>query len=132
MQARAVGNGFANSVRKSRFTIWACSILPDHVHLIIARHRFKIEQIVNLLKGEATKELVAKELHPLAEFALPNERPHSPWADRKWKVFLDSEEAIDDAIRYVEENPMKEGLPRQEWSFVQPFEGLGSGWVTYH
>src|SRR5579862_3110142 len=33
-QARSVGRGFGNGVRKSRFAIWACSILPEHVHLV--------------------------------------------------------------------------------------------------
>src|SRR5262249_27191489 len=53
LQARAVGQGFANGVRKSDYTIWACSILPQHVHLVIARHSYEVEKIANLLKGEA-------------------------------------------------------------------------------
>lgn len=131
-QARAVGNGFANSVEKSGFTIWACSIMPDHVHLVIARHGFNVEQIVNLLKGDATRQLSREGLHPLAKYARPGERPPTPWAERKWKVFLDSEDAIDEAIRYVENNPVEEGLPRQKWTFVTPFQGLDTGWVTYY
>lgn len=39
-QAREVGAGFANGVRKSGYTIWACSILPEHVHLVIARQHW--------------------------------------------------------------------------------------------
>src|SRR5262245_40836741 len=58
VQARAVRRGFANAVRKSGLTIWACSILPEHVHLVIARHTYRVEQICNLIKGEATKELL--------------------------------------------------------------------------
>jgi len=47
-------------------------------------------------------------------------------------VFLDSEEAIEAAIRYVEENPVREGKRRQNWSFVTPFTGIDKGgWVTY-
>ncbi len=64
VQARAVGNGFGVAVRKSRFTIWACSILPCHVHLVIARPAYKAEQICNLLKGEATRQLKSSSLHP--------------------------------------------------------------------
>ncbi len=53
-------------------------------------------------------------------------------AANEWKVFLDTEEAIENAIRYVEENPMKEGKPRQRWSFVTPFSGVNrGGWMTY-
>jgi hypothetical protein len=50
-QARCVGRGFANAVRKNLYFIWACSILPQHVHLVIARHTYTVEQIANLLKG---------------------------------------------------------------------------------
>ncbi len=131
-QALAVANGFAEAVRKSNFTIWACSILPQHVHLVIARHDFSVEQIVNLMKGEATKQLQNQGLHPLAAFQTDKGRPPRPWADRKCKVFLDCEEAIDHSIRYVEQNAGKEGKPKQTWSFVRPFRGLDAGWVTYH
>src|SRR5262245_6080172 len=33
LQARAVGWGFADYFEKSAFPVWACAILPDHVHL---------------------------------------------------------------------------------------------------
>ncbi len=42
-------------------------------------------------------------------------------------MFLDSEEQIENAIRYVEENPEEEGKPRQHWRFVSPFRGLEVG-----
>jgi hypothetical protein len=45
----------------------------------------------------------------------------SPWARKWWKVFLDDEEDILRAIRYVERNPRKEGKPPQRWSFVVPY-----------
>jgi len=54
------------------------------------------------------------------------------WAEHQWKVYLDDEETIEQAIAYVEANPKKEGLPAQHWNFVTPFHGLDTGWVTYH
>jgi REP element-mobilizing transposase RayT len=133
VQARAIGHGFANACRKSGFTIWACAILPEHTHLVIARHTYKVENIANLLKGEGTKQLRQENLDPMAAFAESGRRPPSPWADRRWKVFLDSEEAVENAIRYVEQNPVKEGKTAQKWSFVTPFCGLPKGgYVTYH
>ena len=132
IQARVVGTGFATACRKSGLTVWACSILPEHVHAVIARHRFKVEYIVGLLKGEATKQLKREQVHPLAAHAATETLP-SPWAERSWKVFLDTENAIEEAIRYVKENPVKEGKPPQEWSFVTPFGGIErGGWTTYH
>jgi REP element-mobilizing transposase RayT len=130
-QAGAIGNGFANCERKSKLTVWACSVMPDHVHIVLARHTYKVEQMCKLLKGEATKSLTANSLHP--HHGLLNERGHppSPWERGHWKVYLDCEEQIEQAIRYVEQNPVKEGKPLQKWSFVSPFFGLPPGWVAY-
>jgi REP element-mobilizing transposase RayT len=131
-QARAVGNGFRIGATKSNLEIWACSILPEHIHLVIGRHTYKVEQICNLLKGEATKALKAKSLHPQVAATRADGKLPSCWAEGQWKVYLDTEEAIENAIRYVEENPIKEDKPAQRWSFVTPFSGLPKGWTTYH
>ena len=123
VQAHSVGTGFANAVRKCKFTVWACSILPEHVHLVIARHVYPVERVCIQLKGEATKQLRAESRHPLSEFEKNGKLP-SLWGEKQWKVFLDNNEAIQNAVRYVEENPVKEGKPRQRWSFVTPFSGV--------
>ena len=52
-QALQIAQGFADQSAKSNYTIWACAILPEHTHLVIARHTYKVEQIANLLKGAA-------------------------------------------------------------------------------
>ncbi len=55
------------------------------------------------------------------------------WAERPWKFFLDSDEAIEDAIAYVENNPLEEGKPSQQWSFVTSYAGVPEGgWTTHH
>jgi REP element-mobilizing transposase RayT len=120
VQARAIGDGFANFVERSSLIIWACSILPEHVHLVVARHNYQIEQIVNLMKGDATRALREQQLHPLGAWIDANGKLPHCWARGEWKVFLDDEAAILRAIRYVEENPIKEGKPRQSWRFVRP------------
>ena len=131
IQARAVGRGFAKCVRKSRLVIWACAVLPDHAHLVIARHRLDVEQIVNLLKGEATKQLKAEDIHPLARYKRADGRTPKAWADGQWKVFLNDDAGIRRAIKYVENNPLKENKPCQSWSFVTPFvESLLHGTTT--
>ena len=132
-QAKAIGTGFGIKCCKSNYTIWACAILPEHTHLVIARHVYEVEKIANLLKGAATRQIVDESLHPLAEFAKEGVRPPRMWAERQWKVYLDSEESIEEAIHYVEQNPVEEGKPRQPWSFVTPFAGLPAGGLhIYH
>ncbi len=130
-QAKEVGRGFAKAVQKSGFTIWACSILPQHIHLVIARHRFKVEYIAGLLKGEATKSLKTASLHPLAKFKTKDGSPPTPWNVKSYHGFLESEREIEDAIAYTIGNPEKEGKKVQQWSFVTPFAGLDQGWTTY-
>jgi len=132
LQARAIGRGFAKKRESSGYTFWACSILPEHTHLVIARHTYKVERIANLLKGAATRQIIEEARHPLAPFAEQGKRPPRMWAKHQWKVYLDSEEAIDGAIAYVKDNPVREGKPAQRWTFVTPFTGLEPGWVTYH
>ena len=45
IQARAVGRGFARQVLTSSYDIWACAIMPEHTHLVLARHRYSVEQM---------------------------------------------------------------------------------------
>ena len=130
-QALSIANGFKAQATKSDYAIWACSILPEHTHPVIARHCYKAEQIANLLKGAATHRLIADGIHPLRQYAKPDKRPPGMWARNQWKSFLDSDEAIENAINYVIENPIKEGKPRQNWRWLTPYTGLDPGWTTY-
>jgi len=126
-QARAIGRGIACFVKRSDLNVWACSILPEHTHLVVGRHRYGIEQIGNLLKGAATGRLNAEGIHPFRDFRAPNGKPPKAWAQGMWKVFLRTPADVRRAVRYVEDNPAKEGLPRQRWSFVTPFNAERSG-----
>jgi REP element-mobilizing transposase RayT len=101
--------------------VWACSILPDHAHLVIARHARPVEKIVERLKGAATHKLLERGLHPFGHVRLPNGRPPKCWGRDSWDVFLDSPEMVRAKIRYVEDNPLKDGKRRQHWSFVTPY-----------
>ncbi len=117
-QAIEIIAAFQEAVQKSGYTCYACSILPDHVHMVIARHQYRVEQIVRQLKQSATCRLLRLNLHPLAS---GTSHPPSPWARGCWKVFLNTTEDIHRAIRYVRNNPIKEGLRPQHWSLVSPF-----------
>jgi REP element-mobilizing transposase RayT len=122
VQARAVARGFAWYAERARLGVLACAVLPDHVHLVIERHRLAAERLVIQLKAAATRQLLAESLHPFGEIAEGGRVPKC-FARGQWDVFLDSVEEIRRAVRYVEGNPEKEGKPRQNWSFVRPFGG---------
>ncbi len=131
MQISCVGDGFETYLRANPAEVWACSIMPDHVHLVVARHRLNMEQLVRQLKGAATKALEACGLRPNLDHRKEIGDKPPVWSHGKWVGYLDCEPAIFDAIGYVERNPEKEGRPRQDWRFVTRFHGLGTGSISY-
>jgi REP element-mobilizing transposase RayT len=132
-QALTIAGAFAALASKSSYTIWACAILPEHTHIVLARHRYKVEITANLLKGASTSAMIEAGNHPLAHHAKDGARPPRMWAAHQWKHYLDSEEDIEQAIQYVVDNPLREGKRIQSWSFVSKFAGLTKGgWLTYY
>ncbi len=93
-QALAVGHGFRRAITDSGYVIHACSILPQHAHLIIARCNRRAEQIVAHLKGRATQQLSAEGLHPLAGFQQSNGTIPSPGRERVGRCFWKATDAF--------------------------------------
>jgi REP element-mobilizing transposase RayT len=114
-QALAIAGGFARAIADAGCVLWALSILPDHVHGVLQRPAQRAEIVVGRLKALAARQLRAQGLHPFADIA------QSPWAQRCWKVFLNTDADIRRAIAYVQANPAKEGKRPQHWSFVTPY-----------
>jgi REP element-mobilizing transposase RayT len=121
IQARAIARGFAIAAEESEYVLHACSILPDHVHLVIAWHEKSPREVMGHLKSFATKELVKDGLHPFTNECLLNERLPSPWVRGGWTVYLNTPDDVDRAVRYVRDNPLKEGKRIQHWSFVREY-----------
>lgn len=94
--------------------------MPDHAHLVIARHQQSIETLANQLKGAATRQLINANLHPFADKTDAKGNTPSPWAHGQWKVFIHSTDQLANTIRYVNQNPIKAGLKPQHWKFVHP------------
>ena len=71
--------------------------------------------------------------HPLKSNVSPGDRPHRMWSAHEWKVYLDSEDGIRQAIADVARNPEDEGKSPQSWRFVSPFAEINTaGWTTCH
>jgi len=47
---------------------------------------------------------------------------HPLWTKGGRKIILDAPAAVRQRIRYVENNPIKEGLPRQIWDSAVPYD----------
>jgi REP element-mobilizing transposase RayT len=121
VQAAAIGSGFAEQTTTSQFRIHACAILPQHMHLVVGRHHYDIEQVVRLLRQAGTRKLLEKGLHPFADQRAKNGRLPSVWGQDFRKVFLFNDDEVHDRIQYVKNNPAREGKPEQRWSFVTPY-----------
>ena len=120
-QALAIAKGFAQAAREIDLRIHACSILPTHVHLIIGAHREDYSLIARRLKACATRFLREREMDPMRDRVNGSGGPQSPWGSKYWKVYIDNERHLRHAIRYVKQNPLKEGKREQHWSFVVPY-----------
>jgi REP element-mobilizing transposase RayT len=101
-------------ITRCRYTCWSCAILSNHVHLLIRRHR----DDANTMWDEFA-HAIAQVLRRFEDVG-PN---HPVWSDRPYKVFLYTPHEVEGRIGYIRRNPEKENLPRQEWSFVLPYNG---------
>jgi REP element-mobilizing transposase RayT len=124
-QALAISRGFATAIAEHGYRIFACAILPEHVHAVVARCDRQIERVVTHLKVKATAQLNAENRHPLGSFTDRRGISPTPWAAKCWKCYLDDQRDIARAIRYVENNPVKEGHRPQRWPFVVPWHPGG-------
>ncbi len=123
VQALAVAHGVREVCETIDLIIFACSIMPNHVHLVVLRHNANAETLIGYLKRAATKHLTREGIHPMGD-AIRNRDGASvtPWVRGGWKRFLNDDDEICDAVVYVRRNPSFSGLRPQQWSFEQPID----------
>ncbi len=114
MQRAAIAEAMDEMIRRTPYTCWACAVMPDHVHLVIRKHKHRAEEMIERLQDATRAGLNRKALVPAN---------HPVWTVGGWRVFLDSPAAVRGRVGYVERNPEKEGLSRQEWGFVTGYDG---------
>jgi len=120
-QAKSIAAGFRTVADETGYRILALAMLPEHTHLVIGHSSRDPSHVIGHLKRGATDHLIDDGLHP----CFVNQRiTHSCWAKQAWKVFIDTEDQLGRAIKYVQDNPVKEGKPRQHWSFIDRYRDL--------
>ena len=117
-QRECVARGFEKIIAILHLVVYACAIMPDHVHFVTKRHPKHIEDLVGLLKRAATRQITDDGLHPLHGFINRSNRVPSPWVDGGWNRFIDDHRLVEPAADYVVKNPTRIGLPKQSWPFV--------------
>jgi REP element-mobilizing transposase RayT len=118
IQARAIATGFAVAAHEANYKIYALAILPDHAHAVLGPHDYHVDRIAAHMKAKATMQLNSEGRHPLAEHPRADGTLPSPWARNYWCPFIDSIDYLHQAIRYVENNPVRCQLKRQTWNCV--------------
>jgi REP element-mobilizing transposase RayT len=116
-QVDIVGNAFAEQAERSQFRIYACAIQPQHTHLVIARHHYKIEQVGRILRQAATLALLDANSHPFADQRSPSGRLPSIWAQDFWRVFLFNDDDIQRSLDYCAGQ-----TGQRNWDWLTPFE----------
>jgi REP element-mobilizing transposase RayT len=109
---QAIGGAIAGIVAQRQYTVWACAILSNHVHMVMRRHRDDALAIWNHVADAARLQL-----HEFADVSAD----HPVWSTRPYKVFLRTPDEVRGRIAYVNGNPEKEGLSAQLYDFVQSY-----------
>ena len=109
-----IAQAFADEIAAQKYTCYACAIMPDHVHILIRKHKHPAEVMIANLQQASRRALHAQKIR---------DADHPTWGGPGWKVFLDTPEDIRRTIEYVENNPVKAKLPAQKWEFVKEYDG---------
>ena len=110
-----IAAAFVQVVADEKYTCYACAIMPDHVHILIRKHKHSAEEMIENLQSRSRKQLI-----DAGTFA----STHPVWTyGAGWKVFLDHPDEIRRTIVYIERNPLPIGQSRQVWPFVIAYNG---------
>jgi REP element-mobilizing transposase RayT len=112
---QAIAEAFREVIEREGYTCYACAIFRNHAHLVIRIHRDRHDAMLKKLMDASAARLRLRFPNELsAHHPIWNARPYARFCyephDTRWR------------INYVEDNPEKEGLPRQYWDFVQQYD----------
>lgn len=109
-----VGQSIAQTMARRRYTCFACAVMPDHVRVLIRKHRDCAETMIEHFQADRKQALLGAGKRPAT---------HPVWGGPGWKVYEDTREAMERTIRSIADNPLKIGRPPQLCPFVQPYDG---------
>jgi REP-associated tyrosine transposase len=110
----AIAESFRKVIDARKYTCYACAIMPDHVHILIRKHKDQAEEMIANLQRASHIRLRELDLVDME---------HPVWGGCGWKVFLDHPDDIRRVIPYVEQNPVKMRMAPQDWDFVKEYDG---------
>lgn len=115
-----VGNVLGQVVATKEYTCYACAVMPDHVHMVIRRHRDMAEEMIANFQEAVRTALIETQ----------KRSPTQPiWSDSAgWKTFINNRRQFEQEIEYVRQNPLKIRRAEQFWDFAKKYDG----WMPGH
>ncbi len=111
---QALGSAVEQAARELRYTLYAFASCGNHSHALVRRHRDDAVTIWSSIADYTRRALQAFD-------DLGAEHPI--WSARPYAVFCYTPDDIRSRIKYINDNPPREGLPPQTWPFVKPYDG---------
>jgi len=109
---QVISDAVAAEAKRRGYALFAWCVCSNHAHGVVRAHRDHADVIWQHLASASRDALRRAGLVP---------RDHPVWSHRPYKVFCYTDEDVSTRVGYVEDNPEKEGLPRQFWSFVKVY-----------
>jgi putative transposase len=110
--ARIVVDAFQFGRGQNWFLLLGFVVMPDHIHIAIVPQKRKIPEIVKGIKG-----YTARKINDLMN------KKGKLWQKGYRDFVMDDIEAINQKLRYIEENPLRAGLTNDFKSY--PFSSAG-------
>lgn len=109
-----IADTFAEVIAAQRYTCYACAIMPDHIHVLIRKHKHDAEEMVKRLQDASVERLCSSGRRS---------SDHPTWTrGTGWIVFLDHPDDIHRTIKYIRRNPILAGMQMQNWPFVTAYD----------
>ncbi len=109
-----LGGWLEQVIQERGYTCYACAVMPEHVHLLIRRHRDWAETMIEAFQHISRQGLINSGRRSPT---------HPVWGGPGWKVFLNTQDDMQRIAEYIRDNPAKAGRSRQFWPFVQTYNG---------
>jgi len=109
-----IAAGLSEGVGENGYTCYAAAIMPDHVHLVIRKHRHAAEEMIARLQTRTRLAVYSQRADLL-------DAEHPVWTTGGWNGFLRTPKRVHAMIQYVEQNPIKQKLLAPDWPFVKPY-----------
>ena len=115
-----VGRACGEVIDTRSYTCYACAVLPDHVHLLIRKHRDRAETMIAGLQDANRTAVQGRGSYTT---------DHPVWGGLGWKVYLESRDDMQRTVAYIHRNLVHSRQSGQSWPFVRPYDGWLPGQV---